>query len=67
MYLLKKYITQEARKKSNRKKTPEELDLEDGMVGAVDDDEEEHKVVVSYALTSYKFYKFMYCLNPFLI
>ncbi len=37
-----------SKKKSNRKKTPEELGLEDGVVGAVDDAEEEYGIVVSY-------------------
>ncbi len=50
-------------KKSNCKKTPEELGLEDGVVGAVNDAEEEHGVVVSCTLTSYKLYEFMYYLN----
>jgi hypothetical protein len=40
--------------KSNRKKTPEELGVEDGMVGAVDDAEEEQGVEVSCTLTFYK-------------
>ncbi len=56
-----------SKKKSNRKKTPEALGVEDGMVGAVDDAEEEHGVVVRCTLTSYKLYEFMYCLNLFII
>ncbi len=55
-----------SKKKSNRKKTPEELSLEDGMVGAVNAAEEEHSVVVSHPLTSYKLYEFIYCLNSFI-
>ena len=46
--------------KSNRKKTPEEMCLEDGVVGAVHVAEEEHVVVVSHYLTFYKLYEFMY-------
>ncbi len=56
-----------SKKKSNRKKTPEELGLEDGVVGAVNDAEEGHGVVVSHTLTSYKLYGFMYYLNSFII
>ncbi len=56
-----------SKKKSNRKKTPEELGLEDGVVGAVNDAEEEHGVVVSFTLTSYKLYEFMYCLTSFIM
>ncbi len=40
---------------------------EDGVVGAVDDAEEEQGVVVSHTLTSYKLYEFMYCLNSFIV
>ena len=39
---------------------------EDGVVGAVDDAEEEQGVVVSHTLTSYKLYEFMYCLKSFI-
>jgi hypothetical protein len=46
--------------KSNSKKTPEDLGEEDGVIEAADDAEEKHQVV-SYSLTSYKTYKFMYC------
>ncbi len=56
-----------SKKKSYRKKTPDELGLEDGVVGAVNDSEEEHGVVVSRTLTSYKLYEWMYCLNSFII
>jgi hypothetical protein len=52
--------------KSNRKKTPEELGEENGVIGAVDDAEEDHQVV-SYSLTSYKTYEFMYYTKPFII
>ncbi len=45
--------------KSNWKIPPEDLGEEDGMIGAADDAEEDHQVV-SYSLTSYKIYKFMY-------
>jgi hypothetical protein len=41
--------------KSNCKKTSEELGVEDGVIGATDDAEEEQGVVVSCSLTSYKF------------
>ncbi len=37
--------------KSNRKITPEEMCLEDGVVGAVHVAEEEHVVVISHSLT----------------
>ncbi len=36
------------------------MGLEDGVVGAVNVAEEEHGVVVSCTLTSYKFYEFMH-------
>jgi hypothetical protein len=53
--------------KSNRKKTPEEMCLEDGVVGAVHVAEEEHVVVVSCSLTFYKLYEFMYYFKSFII
>jgi hypothetical protein len=37
--------------KSNCKKSPAELGVEDGMIGVADDAEEDHQVV-SYSLTS---------------
>jgi hypothetical protein len=40
---------------------------EDGVVGAVDDAVEEHGVVVSRPMTSYKLNEFMHCLNSFII
>jgi hypothetical protein len=40
---------------------------EDGVVVAVDDAEQEHGVVVTLTLTSYKLYEFMLCLNLFII
>ncbi len=43
-----------SKNKSHRKKTPEEMGLEDGVVGAVNVAEEEHVIVVSCTLTSYK-------------
>ncbi len=46
--------------KSNCKKPPEEMDLKNGVVGAVNVAEEEHRLVVSRTLTSYKLYEFMY-------
>ena len=46
--------------KSNLQKPPEEMCLEDGVVGAVHVAEEEHVVVVSRPLTFYKLYEFMY-------
>jgi hypothetical protein len=45
--------------KSNQKKTPEEMCLEDDVVGAVHVAEEEHVVVVSRSLTFYKLYEFI--------
>jgi hypothetical protein len=54
-----------SKNKSNCKKTPEEMGVEDGVVGAVNVVEEEHVVVVSCTLTSYKLYEFMYCLESF--
>jgi hypothetical protein len=53
--------------KSNRKKSPEEKCLEDGVVGAVHVAEEEHVVVVSCSLTFYKLYEFMYYFKSFII
>jgi hypothetical protein len=49
-----------SKNKSNCKKTPEEMGLEDGVVGAVNVAEEEHGVVVSCTMTSYILYEFMY-------
>ncbi len=54
-----------SKNKSNCKKIPEEMGVEDGVVGAVNVAEEEHLVVVSHTLTSYKLYEFMYCLESF--
>jgi hypothetical protein len=51
---------------SNRKKTTEDLGEEDGVIGAVDDAEEDHQAV-SYSLTSYKIYEFMHCMKAFII
>jgi hypothetical protein len=47
-------------KKSKCKKPLEEMGLEDGVVGAVNDAEEEHGVVVSRTMTSNKLYEIMY-------
>ncbi len=55
-----------SKNKSNCKKTPEEMGLEDGVVGAVNVAEEEHGVVVSCTLTSYKLYEFMYDLKSYI-
>jgi hypothetical protein len=49
-----------------QQKTPEELCVEDGVIGVADDAEEDHQVVVSCSLTSYKIYEFMYCLKSFI-
>jgi hypothetical protein len=56
-----------SKNQSNCKKTPEEMGLEDGVVGAVNVAEEEHVVVVSCTLTSDKLYEFMYYLESFII
>ncbi len=56
-----------SKNKSNRKKTPEEMCLEDGVVGAVNVAEEEHVVVVSCSLASYKLYEFIYNFKLFII
>ena len=40
---------------------------EDGVVGAVDDAEQEQGGVVCRTLTSYKLYEFIFCLNLFII
>jgi hypothetical protein len=40
--LLKRYVRQEAKINQIAKKTPEEMGLEDGVVGAVNVAEEEH-------------------------
>ncbi len=53
--------------KSNHKKTPEEMCLEDGVVGAVHVAKEEHVVVVSRSLTFYNLYKFIYYFKSFII
>jgi hypothetical protein len=53
--------------KSNCKKPPEEMCLEDGVVGAVHVAEEEHVAVVSHSLTFYKLYGFMYYFKSFII
>jgi hypothetical protein len=52
---------------SNCKNPPEEMCLEDGVVGAVHVAEEEHVVVVSCSLTFYKLYEFMYYFKSFFI
>ncbi len=56
-----------SKNKSNCKKTPEEMGLEDGVVWAVNVAEEEHGLVVRRTLTSYKLYELMYCLKSFII
>ncbi len=53
--------------KSNRKKTPEEMCLEDGVVGSVHVAEEEHVVVVSCSLTFYNLYEFVSYYKSFII
>ncbi len=53
--------------KSNCKKPPEEMCLEDGVVGAVHLAEEEHVVVVSRSLTFYNLYEFIYYFKSFII
>ncbi len=53
--------------KSNRKKPPEEMRLEGGVVGAVHVSEEEHVEVVSCSLTFYKLYEFIYYFKSFII
>jgi hypothetical protein len=53
--------------KSNSKKTPEEMCLEDGVVGAVDVADKEHVGVVSRSLTFYKLYDFIYYFKSFII
>jgi hypothetical protein len=52
--------------KSNQKKPLEELGVEDGMLGAADDAEEDHQVV-SYSLTSYMIYEFMYYTKSYIV
>ncbi len=52
--------------KSNSKKTPEDLGEKDCVIGAADDAEVDHQVV-SYSLTSYKIYEFMYCTKSSII
>ncbi len=53
--------------KSNRKKPPEEMCLEDGVVEAVNVAKEEHIVVVSHSLTFYNLYEFIYYFKSFII
>ncbi len=64
MYFLKRYVRQEARIIQITKKSPEGMGLEDGVVGAVNVDKDEHGVVQT--LTSYKLYEFMYYLKSFI-
>jgi hypothetical protein len=52
-----------SKNKSNHKKTPKEMGLEDDVVGSVHVAEEEHVAVVSRTLISYKLYEFMYYLK----
>jgi hypothetical protein len=52
--------------KSNCKKTPEEMCLEDGVVGAVHVAEEEHVIVVSHSLKFYILYEFIYYFKSFI-
>jgi hypothetical protein len=56
-----------SKNKSNWKKPPEEMALEDGVVGAVNVAEEEHVVVVHCTLTSDKLYEFIYYSKSFII
>ena len=56
-----------SKNKLNRKKTPEEMGLEDGAVGAVDDSEQEHGEVVSHLLTSSMLYQFISCINSYIV
>ncbi len=58
-----------SKKKSNHsgKKTPEEMDGEDGVVGAVDDAKQENREVVSHLLTSSMLYQFICCVNSFIV
>jgi hypothetical protein len=56
-----------SKNKTNCKKTPEEMGLEDGVVGAVNVAEEEYVVVASCTLISDKLHKFMYCLTSCVI
>ncbi len=53
--------------KSNHKKTPEEMCLEDGVVGEVHVAEEEHVVLVSCSLKFYNLYDFIYYFKSFII
>ncbi len=67
-YVLPEEVRKTIRKnKSNHKKTPEEMCLEDGVVGAVHVAEEEHVVVVSHSLTFYNLYEFIYYFKSFII
>ncbi len=67
MYLLKRYVRQLGRINQIAKKTPEEMCLEDGVVGAVHVAKEEHVVVVSHSLTVYNLYEFIYYFKSFII
>ncbi len=55
------------KKKSNCKKTLEELGVKDGVVGAVNDSEQEHGEVVSHLLTSSMLYQFICCMNSYIV
>ncbi len=52
-----------SKKKSNCNKPTEELGVEDGVVGAVDDSKQEHGELVSYLLPSPMLYEFICCMN----
>ncbi len=56
-----------SKNQSNRKNPPEEMGIEDCVVGQVDVAEEEHVVVVSCTLSSDNLYDFMYCVKSCII
>jgi hypothetical protein len=56
-----------SKNQSNQKNPPEEMGIEDGVVGQVNVAEEEHVVVVSCTLSSDNLYDFMNCVKSRII
>jgi hypothetical protein len=56
-----------SKNQTNQKNLPEEMGIEDGVVGKVNVAEEEHVVVVSHTLSSDNFYDFMNCVKSCII
>jgi hypothetical protein len=56
-----------SKNQSNQNNPPEEMGIEDGVVGQVNVAQEEHVVVVSLPLSSDNLYYFMYCMKSCII